>query len=72
MNSPGHCAKYCTYSMMENDSNKIILIETLDKREVGKKNTNIEKDDFQKALEDVKSSDNVTEAHLQIGALQIC
>lgn len=73
MDSPGHCAKYCTYSMMENDSKKIIAIETLDKREVGKKSTNMEKAGFQRALEDVRSSNNVTEvvtdAHLQIGAL---
>lgn len=73
MDSPGHCAKYCTYSMMENDSKKIIAIETLDKRAVGKKSTNIEKAGFQRALEDVRSSNNVTEgvtdAHLQIGAL---
>lgn len=73
MDSPGHCAKYCTYSMMENDSKKIIAIETLDKREVGKKRTNMEKAGFQRALEDVRSSNNVTEvvtdAHLQIGAL---
>lgn len=70
MDSPGHCAKYCTYSMMENDSKKI---ETPDKREVGKKSTNMEKAGFQRALEDVRSSNNVTEvvtdAHLQIGAL---
>lgn len=73
MDSPGHCAKYCTYSMMENDSKKIIAIETLDKRAVGKKSTNMEKAGFQRALEDVRSSNNVTEvvtdAHLQIGAL---
>lgn len=73
MDSPGHCAKYCTYSMMENDSKKIIAIETLDKRELGKKSTNMEKAGFQRALEDVRSSNNVTEvvtdAHLQIGAL---
>lgn len=59
--------------MMENDSKKIIAIETLDKREVGKKSTNMEKAGFQRALEDVRSSNNVTEvvtdAHLQIGAL---
>lgn len=58
---------------MENDSKKIIAIETLDKREVGKKSTNMEKAGFQRALEDVRSSNNVTEvvtdAHLQIGAL---
>lgn len=59
--------------MMENDSKKIIAIETLDKREVGKKSTNMEKAGFQRALEDVRPSNNVaevvTDAHLQIGAL---
>lgn len=58
---------------MENDSKKIIAIETLDKREVGKKSTNMEEAGFQRALEDKRSSNNVTEvvtdAHLQIAAL---
>lgn len=62
MDSPGHCAKYCTYSMMENDRKKIIAIETLDKREVGKKSTNMEEAGFQRAfMEDVRSSNNITE-----------
>ncbi|XP_048728592.1 uncharacterized protein LOC125646390 [Ostrea edulis] len=73
MDSPGHCAQYCTYTMMENDSKKIVALETLDKRETGRKSTNLEKAGFQRALEDVKQSNQVTEvvtdAHLQIGAL---
>ncbi|XP_056014430.1 uncharacterized protein LOC130052702 [Ostrea edulis] len=61
MHSPGHCAQYCTYTMMENDSKKIVALETLDKRETGRKSTNLEKASFQRALEDVKQSNQVTE-----------
>lgn len=73
MDSPGHCAQYCTYTMMEKDSTKIVALETLDKRETGRKSTNLEKLGFQRSLDDVKSIVNVqevvTDAHLQIGAL---
>ena len=31
MDSPGDCAQYCTYTMMEKDSTKIAALETLDK-----------------------------------------
>jgi hypothetical protein len=59
--------------MMENDTKKILALETLDKRETGKKSTNLEKAGFQRALEDVKRRNQVaevvTDAHLQIGAL---
>ncbi|XP_062568780.1 uncharacterized protein LOC134230925 [Saccostrea cucullata] len=73
MDSQGHCAQYCTYTMIEMDSKKIVALETLDKQETGKKSTSMEKSGFQRALDDVQSSLNVkevvTDAHLQIGAL---
>lgn len=56
-----HCAEFCTYSMMQNKSKSIIAIVTLNKREVWKKSSNMEKYGFQTALEDVRSSNNVTE-----------
>lgn len=30
---PGHCAQYCTYTAMENESQEILSIITIDKRE---------------------------------------
>ena len=43
--SPGKCAKYCTFSLIEQDNNLIVHMETLDKRgsftvsEYGKRGT---------------------------------
>ncbi|XP_055998952.1 uncharacterized protein LOC130047616 [Ostrea edulis] len=72
--SPGHSAQYCTYSIMDNSSKKIISIITMDKRETGKKSTNMEKGCFLKAMEDLRDNgvvvaEVVTDAHLQIGAV---
>lgn len=73
MDSPGHCAQYCSYTVMENDTKKILSILTLDKRETGKKSTNLEVKGFKRSLEElgqkVKVVEVVTDAHLQIGAL---
>ncbi|XP_071850737.1 uncharacterized protein [Apostichopus japonicus] len=35
--SPRHCAQYCTYSFMDEDSSKILHLEVVDVREVGGK-----------------------------------
>nr|XP_022301675.1 uncharacterized protein LOC111109742 [Crassostrea virginica] len=72
--SPGHSAQYCTYSIMDNVSKKIVSLVTMDKRETGKKSTNMEKACFLKAMEDLEEnhvhvSEVVTDAHLQIGAV---
>ena len=73
MDSPEHCAQYCTYTRMEKDSTKIVAMEKLDKRETGIKSTIMEKLEFRRSLYDVKSIVNVqewvTDAHLLIGAL---
>ena len=61
MDSPEHCAPYCTYTRMEKDSTKIVAMETLDKQETGIKNTIMEKQEFQRSLYDVKSIVNVQE-----------
>ena len=50
MDSPGHCAQYCTYTFMENDTKKIVSIITLDKREAGGKSGNLEKLGFIKSM----------------------
>lgn len=59
---------------MDNSSKKIISIITMDKRETGKKSTNMEKGCFLKAMEDLRDNgvvvaEVVTDAHLQIGAV---
>ena len=74
MDSPGHCAKYCTYTVMENETKKIISVKTLDKRETEGKSVNLEKAGFVRCLEEIQNkglnvSEIVTDAHLQIGAL---
>lgn len=74
MDSPGHCAQYCTYTFMENSTKKILSITTLDKRETEKKSTNLEKAGFLKGMREVKDNgliinEVVTDAHLQIGAM---
>ncbi|XP_069107077.1 uncharacterized protein [Argopecten irradians] len=74
MDSPGHCAQYCSYTVMENDTKKILSIVTLDKRETEKKSTNLELAGFKRTLNTLKEKkmnvcEVVTDAHLQIGAL---
>ena len=51
IDSPGHCAQYCSYTMMEDVTKKIITLETMDKRQAGGKSTNLEKACFSKAIE---------------------
>ncbi|XP_052694407.1 uncharacterized protein LOC128172674 [Crassostrea angulata] len=74
MDSPGHCAQYCTYTFMEHDTHKILCIITLDKRMTGGKSAVLEKACFQKALQfllhhNMKIVEIVTDAHVQIKAL---
>ena len=40
--SPGNSAKFCTYSLMDTATNKIVLAETIDKREVHLQSPNME------------------------------
>nr|XP_034315406.1 LOW QUALITY PROTEIN: uncharacterized protein LOC105340464 [Crassostrea gigas] len=74
MDSPGHCAQYCTYTVMEDQTKKILSLKTLDKRETEKKSTNLEKAGFVKCLQEIQEKgltvkEVVTDAHLQIGAM---
>ena len=74
MDNPGHCAKYCTYTVMENETKKIISVKILDKRETEGKSVNLEKAGFVRCLEEIQNkglnvSEIVTDAHLQIGVL---
>lgn len=72
--SPGHCAQYCSYTLMDNETKKILTIETLDKRMTDRKSVNMEKAGFQIALNDllekyIKVVEVVTDAHLGIGSV---
>lgn len=72
--SPGHSAQYCTYSMMDSESKKILSLITMDKRQTEKKSSNMEKACFIRAMEELAEngvvvSEVVTDAHLQIGAV---
>ena len=74
MDSPGHCAQYCTYTMMENESKKIISIITMDKREADRKSGNLEKLVFLKSMtslgeKEVAVGEVITDAHMQITAI---
>ena len=74
MDSPGHCAQYCTYPMMENESKKIISIITMDKREADRKSGNLEKLGFLKSMtslgeKEVAVGEVITDAHMQITAI---
>lgn len=72
--SPGHSPQYCTYTMMDDQSKKIISLITMNKRETGKKSCNMEKACFMKSMNDllenhVNIEEVVTDAHIQIGAV---
>ena len=74
MDSPGHCAQYCSYTMMENTTKEIVSIITMDKRHTAGKSTNLEKACFTKSMtvltqKRVGVSEVVTDSHMQITAL---
>lgn len=73
MDSPGHCAQYCTYTAMENDSREIISIITIDKRETQRNSVIMEKEAFIQTVDmlltEVKLVEVCTDAHVQISAL---
>jgi hypothetical protein len=73
MDSPGHCAQYCTYTVMDNNTKQILSVVTVDKRETGKSSVRMEKEAFVRTLhhldtENVKVGEVVTDAHTSIAA----
>lgn len=50
MDSPGHSAQYCTYTILEYNSKDIVAMEIIDKRMTGMKSTNMEKEGLTRAL----------------------
>ncbi|XP_059425808.1 uncharacterized protein LOC132160104 [Carassius carassius] len=73
MDSPGHCAQYCTYTSMEKESREIISVITVDKRETGRNSVIMEREAFVRTvdtlLNEVKLVEVCTDAHVQISAL---
>lgn len=74
MDSPGYCAQYCTYVFMDNQSKQILTCQTIDKREVDLKSTNMEAKGFVNGLEELKKKkinvvEVATDAHLTISSI---
>nr|XP_026695351.1 uncharacterized protein LOC108950611 isoform X2 [Ciona intestinalis] len=68
--TPGHCAKFGTYSFLELNINKIISTQLLQSNEIGNSNA-MEKQGFIRCLEDLQQYDLrphtvITDRHLQI------
>ena len=74
MDSPGFCAQYCTYSVMENDSKEVISMVTVDKRETARNSVIMEKEAFIRSFNSLHQelgnlTEICTDAHSQIAAL---
>ena len=74
MDSPGFNANFCTYVLMNNAGLGILDLVVIDKREVGLKSTNMEKEGLVRGLKSLqKDGINVveiaTDAHSQITKL---
>nr|XP_033468401.1 uncharacterized protein LOC117247893 isoform X1 [Epinephelus lanceolatus] len=73
MDSPGHCAQYCSYTTMDCESRDIINITTVDKRETNRNSVAMEKEGFIRAMDQLLSEiplkEMCTDAHVQIKAL---
>lgn len=71
--SLGHCAQYCTYTTIEQESRDIVHIVTVDKRETNKNSVIMEREGFVRTmdalLQEIAVKEVVTDAHPQISAL---
>lgn len=50
MDSPGHSAKYCTYTVMNQADKKILAMEIIDKRECQLKSGIMEAEGFKRSI----------------------
>ena len=71
MDSPGHCAMYATYTMMDEATGRIMAIKCIDKREVDGKSPNMEPEGLRRILQNLQGVgitilEVVTDAHVQI------
>lgn len=74
MDSPGWSAQYCTYSLADNESKKIVHLENIDKRECDRKSTVMEKEALKRGLnclldQGMKIEELTTDAHIAISAM---
>ncbi|WAR02396.1 hypothetical protein MAR_008954 [Mya arenaria] len=51
--SPGHSAQYCSYSVIDNETKKVIMLKTVDKCETDRKPVAMEKVALKACLEDL-------------------
>ncbi|XP_030228791.1 uncharacterized protein LOC115555888 [Gadus morhua] len=57
MDSPGHSAQYCTYTVMDEKTRAIVALEVVDKRETERKSAIMEKKGFEKAMDSLLEAD---------------
>lgn len=74
MDSPGHCAKYCTYTIMNQADKRILAMEVVDKRQTGLKSGLMEAKGFAQGMESLQKEglqveEMVTDAHPQISSI---
>ena len=69
----GHCAQFCTYTTLEQDSRDIVYIVSVDKRETSRNSVIMERECFTRTmdvlLQELPIKEVVTDAHPQISAL---
>ena len=70
LDQPGHCS----YTMMDNNSKKIVSLLTLDKRRTARKSGNLKKLGFQNTLTELRRkgcaiSEVVADVHMQISSI---
>ena len=59
--SPGSSAKFCTYTLMDIDTDKILHTITVDKREVALQSPNMEREAMKRALDFIAGCDIIVE-----------
>ncbi|XP_053381540.1 uncharacterized protein LOC123530848 isoform X1 [Mercenaria mercenaria] len=74
MDSPGHSAQYCTYTLMENDTKDLLCSIIIDKRMTDLKSTNMEKEGLIRGLRTLRENrvvvkELVTDASTTIAAM---
>ena len=74
MDNPGVSAKYCTYLGIDEQTEEIVAMGIVDKREVDLKSTSIKKEGFirsMKSLENanIRAKKVATDAHAQVTKL---
>jgi hypothetical protein len=74
MDSPGYCAKYCTYTMLDYNTKDILDVVIVAKTEVGGKSGCMEAKAFKRVIDNltgagIKVKEVITDAHPHVGAI---